>query len=107
VLLRVRIVNSSTTCASEFCFQPATPTIHASKTVQWVNRSTATHTVTRCSVAACGVSGGTGSTNNGFGSGDIGPGQSYRFTFAGTGTYVYYCTLHGYATMHGTITVTT
>jgi len=32
-------------------------------------------------------------------------GKTYSFTFAGAGTYVYYCAIHGYATMHGTITV--
>ncbi len=34
------------------------------------------------------------------------PNASAHYTFSQPGTYVYYCTLHGYALMHGTITVT-
>ena len=64
------------------------------------------HTVTRCTPAACsGASGGTG-TQTGFGSGTIAAGGKYAFAFRGKGTYVYYCSIHGYALMHGTITVT-
>jgi len=33
------------------------------------------------------------------------PNTSAQYTFSQPGTYVYFCTLHGYALMHGTITV--
>jgi plastocyanin len=58
--------------------------------------------VTRCTVAACGVSGGTGH-DQGFGSGTILPGGTYSFTFQTKGSYVYYCAIHGYQTMHARI----
>jgi hypothetical protein len=83
-------------------------TIVAGDRVTWVNKSGAAHTVTRCTPAACnGASGGTG-TDTSFTSGDVGAasGASFTHTFSQPGTYVYYCTIHGYALMHGTITVT-
>jgi len=36
----------------------------------------------------------------------INPGDTYSVKFNTDGTYVYYCEFHGYAIMHGTITVT-
>ena len=104
VLLLVKIVGSSGACASSFCFQPPTPTVGSGNTVKWTNRSAATHTVTRCTTGACGVDGGTGS-DSGLGSANLTPGRSYQFTFQGAGSYVYYCAIHGYGVMHGTITV--
>jgi copper binding plastocyanin/azurin family protein len=83
-------------------------TIVAGDRVTWVNKSGAAHTVTRCTPATCnGASGGTG-TDPSFTSGDVGAasGASFTQTFSRPGTYVYYCKLHGYALMHGTITVT-
>jgi plastocyanin len=103
----VRIV-SGTAChpAASFCFKPAALSVVAPTKVVFSNRTTVPHTVTRCTPAACsGVSGGTG-TQTGFGSGTIAAGSRYAFAFRGKGTYVYYCTIHGYALMHGTITVT-
>jgi LPXTG-motif cell wall-anchored protein len=97
----------SSNCAT-FCFVPAQLTVVAGQTVTWVNRSGAPHTVTRCSRAACnGVSGGNG-TDATFTTGDIGiaSGAMFRHAFTAPGTYVYFCTLHGYPVMHGTITVT-
>jgi plastocyanin len=91
---------------AEFCFQPAKISIASGTKVIFKNKTTTIHTVTRCLMPACPVSGGTG-TDTGFGSpGYIQPGTSYSFTFHGIGTYVYYCQVHGYAIMHGTITVT-
>jgi hypothetical protein len=51
-----------------------------------------------------GNGGGTGG-DSWVGSGLLNPGDLYTHTFTGAGTYVYYCTIHGYAAMHGTITV--
>ena len=79
----------------------------AGDTVTWVNRTGVEHTVVRCTPAACnGVSGGSAATDS-FAPGTVGAAQGATFshTFAEPGTYVYYCTIHGYALMHGTITV--
>ena len=100
----VTITGSHCAGGKEFCFGPATLTIARGTKVMWHNATAAPHTVTRCTKSACGVSGGTG-TDLKFGSTIIDPAKSYTFTFAKAGTYIYYCTIHGYALMHGTITV--
>jgi plastocyanin len=101
------VVNISSKC-NVFCFAPAQITIAAGDTVTWMNTTDAEHIVARCAPSACtGVNGGTG-TDATFTSAmlTMPPGASSHFTFTQPGTYVYYCTLHGYALMHGTITVT-
>ena len=101
------IVRVSTSC-TYFCFAPAQLTIAAGETVTWSNRSGSEHTVKRCDPAGCGGgSGGTGTDAN-FGSATIAlrAGGTFNYTFDQPGTYVYYCTIHGYSLMHGTITVT-
>jgi plastocyanin len=90
-----------------FCYSPPTLTVSSGDRVTWTNNSITPlgHTITRCTPAACGgVSGGTG-TDSWPDSGTIRQGQTYSHAFTGAGTYVYYCTIHGYAQMHGTITV--
>ena len=101
------VVNVSTNCAS-FCFTPAQVSVAAGGTVTWVNKSGTAHTIARCTPANCsGKAGGTGqdpaftaATLN------ISPTGTATYTFTQPGTYVYFCTIHGYAIMHGTITVT-
>jgi plastocyanin len=101
----VSVVPSGGTCTSLFCFKPPFVKIANNSAVSWVNRSTATHTITRCTPAACsGHGGGTGS-DVGFGATSLAPNQRYTFTFDATGTYVYYCAIHGYSVMHGTVSV--
>jgi LPXTG-motif cell wall-anchored protein len=98
----------SGTGACLFCFSPADLTIPAGASVTFTNKSGTDHTVARCTPAACnGVSGGTG-TDTTFSNSTVAVpvGVSFDHTFANPGTYVYYCTIHGYAIMHGTITVT-
>jgi plastocyanin len=88
-----------------FCFTPATLTIHAGDTVTWTNRSGVDHVVGRCAPVECdGVSGGTGGAGV-FASDLLADGATYSHTFGGTGTYTYYCAIHGYAGMHGVIVV--
>jgi len=90
-----------------FCYSPQSLTVSSGDRVTWTNKSITPlgHTITRCTPAACGgVGGGTGA-DKWAGSGTIHDGQTYSNTFTGAGTYVYYCTIHGYAQMHGTITV--
>jgi plastocyanin len=90
-----------------FCFSPSLITIANGATVTWSNHSGTEHTVSRCDRAACGVTGGTG-TDTTFASADVAfaDGTTVTHTFHGPGTYVYYCMIHGYALMHGTVTVT-
>jgi len=91
--------------ASTFCYKPASVTVASGTRVVWVNKTLTTHTITRCTAAACaGVDGGTG-TQTGLG-GTVGSGAKYKFVFRKAGTYNYYCQIHGYAVMHGTVTVT-
>ena len=67
--------------------------------------TTFSHTVTRCTLAACHVSPGTGkqaAPNSPI----LSAGGKYSVIFTGKGTYVYYCKIHGYTFMHATVTVT-
>jgi plastocyanin len=90
---------------TEFCFSPPSQTASPGEQVTWTNSSVAPHAIARCDPANCnGVGGGTGS-DSWSGSSTINPGTSYANTFTGPGTYVYYCTIHRYSAMHGTITV--
>lgn len=86
------------------CFTPAAVTVKRGTKVMWKNTSGIAHTVTRCTVKACKVNGGTGK-QTGLNSKSIANNKSYSFTFTKPGTYRYYCKVHGYAAMHGTITV--
>jgi plastocyanin len=104
--VRVAIL-SGTKCkpAAEFCYKPASVTVARGTRVVFVNKTLTTHTITRCTTAACaGHDGGTG-TQTGLG-GTVAGGAKYSFVFRKPGTYVYYCQIHGYGIMHGTVTVT-
>ena len=101
-------IASGTGCtpAASYCFKPINKTVASGTKVTWKNPTIAPHTVTRCTALACsGLDGGTG-TQTGFGSPTIVSGGKYSFKFTGAGTYNYYCSVHGFALMHGTITVT-
>ena len=101
----ISIVDTGGSCTTTYCFQPAQLTVAPGTTVTWTDHSMATHTVTRCDSSACtGMGPGTGS-DPAFDSGSIATGGSYSHTFTGVGTYNYYCAIHGFATMHGTVTV--
>jgi plastocyanin len=90
---------------SSFCFTPNSAMVSAGSTVTWSNRAGVNHTVTRCSVPACGVDGGTGGDPASFDTGTIINGGQASVVFQGAGTYVYYCAIHGYGAMHGSVTV--
>jgi plastocyanin/glucose/arabinose dehydrogenase len=60
-------------------------------TVTWVNNDSLPHTVT--------------SDTGAFDSGIMQPGQSFSFTFTGSGTFPYHCTIHGAAAMSGTVQI--
>ncbi|MBV9413239.1 MAG: hypothetical protein JO148_16730 [Acidimicrobiia bacterium] len=100
-------INGGASCAgSPFCFAPSTVTVPSGDTVTWTNQSGTAHTVTRCDPAACnGTDAGTG-TDPAFDLSVGGAnGTAVNQTFNGAGTYNYYCKIHGFAVMHGTVTV--
>jgi len=101
-----KVAMTGTACANGFfCYKPAALTVKKGTKVIWTNSSGTIHTVTRCTKAACnGANGGTGKQTK-FGSPSIQPHKAYAFTFTGLGTYRYYCKVHGYGVMHGTVTV--
>jgi LPXTG-motif cell wall-anchored protein len=101
------VVNVSTNC-TYFCFAPARVSVAAGGTVTWVNKSGVAHTIARCAPANCsGKPGGTGRDPAFTGAElQLTATGSVSYTFTQPGTYVYFCTIHGYALMHGTITVT-
>jgi LPXTG-motif cell wall-anchored protein len=88
-----------------FCFTPSTLTITDGDTVTWSNQSATSHTVYRCYPGGCSGEGGGTGTDPGFTSAGVATGGTYVHTFHGPGTYNYFCTIHGYATMHGVIVV--
>lgn len=106
---KVTIVQPSPSCSSDIaCFQPARITIKAGTTLTWKNTTELEHAVTRCTTKLCsGVGPGSGTdpnfskTYNKF----IFPGKTFTVQFNKTGVYNYYCKLHGYAAMHGTVVV--
>lgn len=58
--------------------------VSAGTLVTWTNNDNMTHTVT--------------SNTGAFDSGDIQPGQSFRYTFSSAGTYAYHCKYHSFMT---------
>jgi len=102
---KVAITSFSACANGYFCFKPAAVTVKKGTKVVWTNSTTVSHTVTRCTPAVCsGANGGTGKQTK-LASPMIAPHKTYAFTFKLAGTYRYYCKVHGYGLMHGTITV--
>jgi plastocyanin len=92
---------------SNFAYAPNAVTVSSGDTVHWANSSTAPHTATRCDSTNCPVGAGTGTAPATFDSGTLAGGSgAFDQVFTGAGTYNFYCTIHGYAIMHGTVTVT-
>lgn len=88
---------SSSVSLKNVAFVPNSITVSVGTTVVWTNDETGAipHTVT---------SGAPDAPNGTFESGTLYPGQSFQYTFAKTGTYPYYCRIHG-AAMTGTVIV--
>jgi plastocyanin len=76
--------------AINFAFGPSSLSVRVGNRVTFTNRDAATHTFT----ADAGL----------FNSGNVASGQSYVFTFMGTGSFAYHCQIHTY--MKGTVIVT-
>jgi plastocyanin len=71
----------------DYAFQPADVTISVGESVTWMNRGTATHTV----------------SGDGFDSGNLTTGKTYMHAFSQAGSFQYQCNIHTY--MKGTVTV--
>jgi plastocyanin len=97
---------TSTGCGGTlFCFKPSTQMVSDGEGVKWTNSTSVTHTVTRCTPAACGGLGPGSGTDSTFTSATIAASGTFTHTFHGTGTYNYYCAIHGFAVMHGSVVV--
>ncbi len=89
----------TTVVIQNFAFSPASVTIHVGGTVMWRNNDSAPHTTTggTCSSGGC-------TPNGTWDSGTLNQGQTFSRTFNTTGTFTYYCKIHG-ASMQGTVVV--
>jgi plastocyanin len=88
-----------------FCFTPESAGGTTGSAVTWTNQSGAAHTVTLCTSAACpGAPANTGSDTFDLSLSNAN-GDSAQFTFSSSGTYHYYCKIHGYSSMHGAVAV--
>jgi plastocyanin len=88
-----------------YCFNPETATSATGTAVTWTNQSGAPHTASVCDPTDCpGSPANTGSDTFSVSIGSAN-GSTGSFTFQSPGTYYYYCQIHGYAAMHGSITV--
>jgi plastocyanin len=88
----------------EFCFTPESATGTVGVPVTWTNMSGIGHTVTSCDASNCAGVVNTGSDTFGMTLGATN-GTAVSFTFSNAGTYHYYCMIHGYFAMHGTIQI--
>jgi LPXTG-motif cell wall-anchored protein len=90
---------------TSYCFTPEQANATAGDTVTWTNQAGVAHTVTSCTSSACpGAAANTGSQtfDQPVASAN---GSTANVTFSQAGTYMYYCKIHGYAAMHGTVMV--
>jgi plastocyanin len=71
-------------------------TIQVGDTVTWTNNGNSAHTVT---------SGNESNPGTVFDSGDLSHGQTFSFRFNNSGTFPFFCRIHGSSRMSGTITV--
>ncbi len=76
-------------------YNPSTKTINKGTKLTWLNKDSFAHTVT---------SGYPGNPDGVFDSGNMGSGASFSYTFNSSGTFKYYCRIHG-SIMTGTIIV--
>ena len=72
-------------------FEPETLKIGKGTTVKWTNEDSTLHTVTSGTPDS-------GSPGSKFDSSYLGADKTYKYTFKGTGTFKYFCTLHPYMT---------
>jgi len=75
-----------TVAIRDYTFEPVPVTVHSGDTVEWKNYYSVPHTVTEDGGATAPV----------FDSGNIAPGETWRYLVQKQGTYQYKCTLHPY-----------
>ena len=98
--------SATVTMGNQLTFDPASITIKAGETVEFVNDSPLVHTVTADPAKARNtdnVSLPEGAET--FDSGNLASGESFSHTFAEPGTYKYFCIPHEAVGMTGTIIV--
>jgi plastocyanin len=83
----VSIVKGASNPSTQKPYDPSPLNVAVGRTVLWINSDNTAHTVTEGN-----PSGNTPS--NGFDSGILGPGQTFKHAFDKAGTVSYYCTLH-------------
>ena len=83
----VLIVKGASNLSTQKPYNPSPLNVAVGRTVLWINNDNAAHTVTEGN-----PSGNTPS--NGFDSGILNPGQTFKHAFDKPGTVDYYCTLH-------------
>ena len=83
----VSIVKGASNPSTQKPYDPSPLNVAVGRTVLWINSDNTAHTVTEGN-----PSGNTPS--NGFDSGILGPGQTFKHAFDKPGTVSYYCTLH-------------
>jgi len=86
----VSIVHYAAASNTQEPYDPSSLTITAGTTVSWVNNDFVPHTVTE------GVPGGSSASK--FDSGIMGPGQTFKHTFTGSGSVNYFCSIHPFMT---------
>ena len=89
-----------------FCFNPQAANGQTGAPVTWTNQSGAPHNLDVCDPTNCPGSPAT-SPDGTFNNVAIASpnGSTGSHTFAQAGTYYYYCTIHGYGGMHGSVTI--
>lgn len=85
------VVNDRNVEIKDIAFNPRVRTVKVGTEVTWVNRDALKHTVT--------------ADNNSFNSGEIEGVKEFSFRFTQSGTFPYFCEIHGKDTMSGEIVV--
>lgn len=85
------VINDRTVRIDDLKFDPAARTVKVGTEVTWINRDSATHTVT--------------ADNGSFGSEDLKTDDEFSFRFTQAGTFEYHCEIHGKDTMSGSVVV--
>ena len=88
-----------------YCYNPESANGTTGSPVTWSDQSGTGHTATLCTSAACPGAPASSSSCDSFDV-SVGSGGSGAHTFSNPGTCYYYCTIHGYALLHGKIVVT-
>ncbi|MDQ4131999.1 MAG: hypothetical protein M3179_02080 [Actinomycetota bacterium] len=87
------------------CFDPELAFGNVGEPVKWTSFSIEVHDIRRCTLGPCPFNGGTGTDPTFVSSPEIEPSAEWSHTFTAPGSYNYYCEIHGYSVMHGTVQI--